>query len=74
MRTKIKLAFSAVATLALAVFFQIETTKADIIPVRGCEYTGNPSQYCVVGDFLEVYNCVNSYTVTSCGIDIEVIQ
>lgn len=75
MKSRVKLAFSVVAAVVLAAFFQIETSKADIIiPVGGCEYTGNPSQFCRVGDLLEVYNCVNNYDITSCGIEVEVIE
>lgn len=74
MKTKVKLVFSAVATLALVAFFQIGTTKADMYPVKNCEYTGNPNHFCVVGDVLEVYNCVNNAVTTSCGINIEEIQ
>lgn len=73
MKTKVRLAITAIVTLAFAAFFQIETSKAGIIPVGGCEYTGNPNNYCRVGDWLEVYNCVNNYVVMSCGIEVEIV-
>ena len=73
MKTRVKLMLSAVVVLALVAFFQIETSKAGIIPVEGCKYTSNPIDYCRVGDYLWVINCSN-HAETSCGIDTEDIE
>ena len=77
MKKRVKLMLSAVITLALAAFFQIETSKADIIiPVEGCRYTENPNDYCRVGNswdgYMYVFYCTNYIGTTSCGIEVEV--
>jgi hypothetical protein len=77
MKTKIKqIGMALIAIVMLVVVFQVSSSKAvEVVPVSGCEYTGNPNQYCSKnGGGLEIYNCVNTYSVTSCGIVIEDID
>lgn len=61
------------ALLVSACFFTINAFAVEVVPVSGCRYSGVEGDVCIASDgtsTFQITNCVNSNTVTSCGISV----